>query len=133
MFCGGPISWSTIRQSSLKKADIATSSTEAEYNALLPTCREASWFHQLCGQICLRRNAPITIFCDKSTISLAVNENFSKLTCHINLYQHFVKRNVENGIIKVQFLPTSSMIADGLTKALSKVKFKCFVQSINLC
>ena len=134
MCCGGPISWCTVKQSRIKTADIATSTTEAEYYALVSTCKEASWYYQLCNQIHFRKDLPISVYCDnKSTIALATKENFSKLTCHINLHKHFVERNVKRKIIKVLYIPSLKMLADGLTKALGKLKFKQFVKNINLC
>ena len=112
---------------------MATSSTEAEYYALLSVCKEAIWFKHLLEEVCLRKDCPVPVFCDnKSTIFLATNENFSKETCHINLNHHFVKNSIRDKLITLGFKPTSLMLADGLTKALKTINFKKFVSDLNL-
>ena len=39
---------------------------------------------------------------------------------------------MQEGKIKVDYIPTSNILADGLTKALSKEKFNKFCQQIGL-
>ena len=39
---------------------------------------------------------------------------------------------VENGVIEMVFVPTTEMIADGLTKAVGTEKFKRFIQALNM-
>ena len=51
---------------------------------------------------------------------------------HIDIYQHWLRERVQSGHIKVSWISTNKMIADGMTKALTKQKHKNFVQLLNL-
>ena len=127
MSCGGPILWSTHRP-----ATFAISSTEAEYMALMSATREAISIHHFCNELYLRENKPINLKCDKkSALYLALKANFSRESCHINTYHHFIKKTASDKMVDPQFVKTANMIADGLTKALSKNKFKNFLKAMN--
>ena len=61
----------------------------------------------------------ITIHEDnQSTISMA-----RSLIKHISIKYHFVRDHVIEGAVKLKYCPTKDMIADMLTKGLSKDKF----------
>ena len=127
MFCGEPISWTTHRPSTY-----AVSSTEAEYTALLATTRESVCYRHLREKLFIREDKPITLNCDnKITLHLALKGNFSKESCHT--YHNSIKQYVAEKHIVLNYCRTDDMIADGLTKALKKIKFKRFIESFNLC
>jgi hypothetical protein len=48
------------------------------------------------------------------------------------IHNHWLRQECKNGTIQLQWEPTSKMIADGLTKALSKQKFAHFVKLLRL-
>jgi hypothetical protein len=54
-------------------------------------------------------------------------------TKHISVPFHYVCEQVELGNIRVGYLPTSKMPADGLTKPLTAIAFDRFVQMLGLC
>lgn len=45
-------------------------------------------------------------------------------TKHLDIRYHFIRQHVEDGIIRLEYIPTADMVADGLTKALARVKFE---------
>ena len=47
-----------------------------------------------------------------------------KRTKHIDIRHHFLKDNVENGLISMNFCATDKQIADLFTKALSREQFE---------
>ena len=51
---------------------------------------------------------------------------------HVDIHNHWLRQECKNGTIQLQWEPTSTMIADGLTKALSKQKFAHFVKLLQL-
>jgi len=61
------------------------------------------------------------IYCDNmQTIQLLTKSNAELNTKlqYINIYHHWLRQEVQEGKIKIDWTPTSSMPADGLTKAL---------------
>lgn len=114
----GAITWSSGRQKT-----IALSSTEAEYMALAAAAQEVIWIQQLCQEIKLEINGPTTIFVDNSSaIKLAKSDGYRKRTKHIDLKYHFIREKIGNGIMDVKYCKTELMVADSLTKAVSKEK-----------
>ena len=62
-----------------------------------------------------------TIFCDnKGALELAKNGNFGARTRHIAVAHHFIKEKIEHRIIQVEFVSTTEMIADILTKSTNE-------------
>ena len=76
---------------------------------------------------------PLTIKADnQGTIELAKDNKFYTRTKHIDLCYHFVCEAVEDGKIKMEYIPTSENMADIFTKALAKLKFQEFVGMLGL-
>jgi KUP system potassium uptake protein len=68
-------------------------------------------------------NAPITetttIWEDnQSAIAYSQNALVSEKTKHISLKWHFLKDHLEQGTIKLRYLPTNQMVGDMFTKPL---------------
>jgi len=76
---------------------------------------------------------PITLHADnQSAISLSQNPEFHARTRHIDTAYHYQREKVENGVVKIVYIPTKNMIADGLTKPLTSAKFQQFVKLLQL-
>ena len=56
----------------------------------------------------------------------------SRRTRHINIRYHHFRECTEQGIVDPYYVPTSEMLADGLTKALGRLKFTTFATSIGM-
>ena len=66
---------------------------------------------------------------NQGAIALAKNSVSHSRAKHIDLHHHFVREAIQNKIIWVQYIPTSEMTADSLTKALGREKQeKCTVR-----
>jgi hypothetical protein len=108
---------------SAKQKTIVTSSTKAELLALSYTAKETIWWQQLFKYIGFDPGHELIVHCDNhQTIRLLTKEN-QKLDTklqHINIYQHWLRQEVQARRIKINWLPTNDMLADGLTKALSQ-------------
>jgi ribonuclease HI len=121
---------------SSKQSDIATSSTEAEYVGMTNAAKEAIWIRKLLEELHYAKPDlyPIQILGDNQpAISLTKpdRKDHSKIK-HIESKYHFIRHQVENGVIHLDYIPTNHMAADGLTKALAPNKFKQFIQQIGL-
>ena len=127
---GGPISWTTKRQSV-----VAMSSTEAEYYALSSAAREAAWIRDLLEEIERPVDSPMIIYEDNTaSIRLAertTNTN-SHRTKHISRHRHYIRQEVENGRIKVEWVSTENQVADGLIKPLEKPAFERFLGQLGM-
>ena len=52
------------------------------------------------------------------------NSEFHQRTKHIDIQWHWIRERVEEGSITFNYVPTTEMVADVLTKALSKEQRK---------
>ena len=48
------------------------------------------------------------------------------------MQHHFVRDKVSEGVVELQYTETESQVADGLIKALDKIKFERFRKAIRL-
>jgi len=113
---GSCISWS-----SKKQPTVALSSTEAEYLATTQAAKEAIWLHRLLSQLGHKQALPIIINEDnQSCIALSRNPVFHSRTKHLDVQAHFIRDQTTKGTVALEHCPTKLMIADFLTKPISK-------------
>jgi ribonuclease HI len=127
---GGPIAWNASRQ-----ATVTTSSTEAELLGLSFAAKETMAVARLFSGLRYHLDQQLTIWCDnKQTIRL-VNTEVQRLKTalrHVDIHQCWIRQEVQKGTILVEYIQTSNMAADGLTKLLPKSSFKAFVKQLGL-
>lgn len=127
---GGAIIWKAARQST-----VTTSTTEAELLALEQVSKEAMALKRLFGELTLDLGNCWRIFCDnQQTIRLVVadNERVSTKLRHVDIQNMWLRQEHAKGSFQIEYLETSSMPADGLTKNLSKQQFKKFKAQLRL-
>ncbi|GJV80441.1 copia protein [Tanacetum coccineum] len=109
------VSWSLKRQKS-----VAISSTEAEYIALSGCCVQFLWMRSQLTDYGLGFNK-IPMYCDnKSVIALCCNNVQRSRSKHIDIRFHFIKEQVENGVIELYFVNTEYQLADIFAKPLQE-------------
>nr|GEU83294.1 hypothetical protein [Tanacetum cinerariifolium] len=69
---------------------------------------------------------------EESAIAISCNPIQHSRTKHIHTRYHFIKEQVENGIIELYFVRTEYQLADMFTKALPEDRFKCLVRRIGM-
>ena len=69
---------------------------------------------------------------NQGSIALAHNPVFHSRTKHIDIQHHYIRDEVASKRIELSYVPTEEMIADGLTKALTHVKFHRFVEQMRM-
>ncbi|GJT20475.1 retrovirus-related pol polyprotein from transposon TNT 1-94 [Tanacetum coccineum] len=95
------VSWSSKRQ---KSATI--SSTEAEYIALSGCCARVLWMRSQLTDYGHGFNK-ISMYCDnKSAFALCCNNVQHSRSKHIDIKYHFIKEQVENGVVELYFVRT---------------------------
>ncbi|GJX01464.1 retrovirus-related pol polyprotein from transposon TNT 1-94, partial [Tanacetum coccineum] len=113
------VSWSSKRQKSA-----AISSTEAEYIAMSGCCAQILWMRSQLTDYGLGFNK-IPMYCDnKSAIALCCNNVQHSRSKHIDIRYHFIKENVENGVIELYFVNTEYQLANIFTKALCQERIE---------
>ena len=129
MFAGSPITWASKLQRT-----VSTSTTEAEYLALLYNAKEAVWISELLFEIgYTERVECLKIYCDnKATIELTKNPVFHARTKHIDTAAHYVRELVEDGRIKIEYINTKYQLADCLTKCLGRQQYQNFIKLMGI-
>ncbi|GJR90194.1 retrovirus-related pol polyprotein from transposon TNT 1-94 [Tanacetum coccineum] len=116
-----------------KKQDCTVlSSAEAEYVALSVSCGQVMWMRIQLKDYGFNYNK-ILLYCDsQSAIAISCNPVQHSRTKHIHTRYHFIKEQVENGIIKLYFVRTEYQLADMFTKALLEDRFQYLVRRIGM-
>lgn len=121
------VSGNTICWQSKKQKCVAISSTEAEYYALSTALREAIWIKFWIEQV-FGISQTIKLYCDnQSALEIAHHDSSHQRTKHIDIHYHFIRQYVNDGTVKLQWLPTKSMQADMLTKAMHTKQFQYLI------
>jgi hypothetical protein len=127
---GGPIRWGARTQKC-----VATSTTEAELNAITETIKEAVHLNGLTHELFPHVDATIQLFCDnQSAVIIAQSKpgEHAQRTKHYSLKLAFLRENVEQLSVDFKYLPTEVMPADILTKALGRARVIELRSLINL-
>lgn len=69
---------------------------------------------------------------NQGSIALAHNPVFHARTKHIDIQHHYICDEIAAQRIELSYVPTSEMIADGPTKALTQVKFHGFIAQMKM-
>ncbi|GKB17851.1 hypothetical protein Tco_0851774 [Tanacetum coccineum] len=117
---------------SKKQDSTAMSSAEAEYMALSASCAQVMWGRTKLKDYGFNYNK-IPLYCDShSAIAISCNTVQDYRTKHIHTRYHFIKEQVENGIIELYFVRTEYQLVDMFTKALPKDRFQYLVRRIGM-
>jgi hypothetical protein len=133
MFYGGPISWSSKKQRS-----VATSSCESEYMALASCAKQGQWFAQVFRDLGFAKYIGpdpelVQMLGDnQGSLALTKNAHLNERSKHIDICYHFVRDLAERGRLRVDYIPTANMVADGMTKPLERVAFERFKRQMGL-
>ena len=119
MVSGAPISWKSKKQTC-----VALSTAEAEYIALAFATQEVTWLRELFKDLHNEQTKPTIIHEDnQAAMCIAESPQYHSKTKHIDIKYHYVREKVLDNTIILTYCPTNEMLADMLTKALSKEKF----------
>ena len=100
------------------------STAEAKYVAAASCCAQLLWIRQQLKDFCVDTRC-IPIFCDNTNaINISKNPCQHKGTKHIDIRHHFLRDNVEKGLILMNFCAINEQIADIFTKTQSREQFE---------
>lgn len=127
---GGAIDWKSKRQSTITK-----STTEAELLSLSRTGGEVFAWKRLFSQLNFDPGHDLTSWCDNAqAVGIAMKETPALKTNirHVDIHGMWLREATQKGHVKVEWIPTSNMIADGLTISLGSQKHTTFVRDLGL-
>ncbi|GJS94709.1 retrovirus-related pol polyprotein from transposon TNT 1-94 [Tanacetum coccineum] len=75
----------------------------------------------------------IPLYCDnKSAIALCCNNVQHSRSKHINIRHHFIREQVEKGVVELYFVRTEYQLADIFTKALPRERFEFILPRLGM-
>nr|GEV34737.1 hypothetical protein [Tanacetum cinerariifolium] len=106
--------------------------SKAEYIALSGCCAQILWMRSQLTNYGFQFNK-IHLHCDnKSAITLCCNNVQHSRAKHIDVRYHFIKGQVENGIIELYFVRTEYQLADIFTKPLPRERFNFLIKKLGI-
>jgi hypothetical protein len=128
---GGLIAWRASKQDT-----VTTSTTEAELLALAQVAKEAMFTSRLLKELKVTLpDSTITIQCDNTQTIKLVTKETSRLQTklrHVDIHNHWLRQEAAKGHIRVEYVPSADMLADGFTKVLPANRWKEFLKQLGL-
>ncbi|GKA06464.1 retrovirus-related pol polyprotein from transposon TNT 1-94, partial [Tanacetum coccineum] len=121
------VSWLSKKQKST-----AISSIEAEYIALSGCCSQILWMRSQLTYYDFRFKKIPLYYDNKSVIALCCNNVQHSRAKYIYIRYHFIKEQVENGIVELYFVRTEYQLADIFTKPLPRERFNFLIDKLGM-
>jgi hypothetical protein len=94
---------------------------------------EVLWLRILLGELGLLGKGPLMLYCDnKAAIDIAHNPIQHDHTKHVEIDRHFIKENLDRGVICMPYVSSSNQLADVLTKGLPERLFSLCCSKMGL-
>ena len=126
----GAIDWKSSKQKT-----VTTSSTEAELLAISTAAKETIWWTRFFDSINFDPGHETYIQCDNMQTIRAFSSDTPKFTTklrHVDIHRHWLRQEVQQNRVKIEWTPTTAILADGLTKSLPPQRHKEFVRLMGL-
>ena len=119
-FLGGNlVTWRNKKQNI-----VARLSAESEFKAIVQGLCELLWLKIILDDLRIKWNDPMKLYCDnKSAINIAHYLLQHDRTKHIEVDRHFIKENLEEGVVCISYIPLEHQLVDILTKGLNSSMF----------
>jgi len=125
MMNGGPISWTSQKQTS-----VTLSTIEAEYMALSDAACELIAHIMFFNSIPIELSLPILYTDNQAAESITKHEPEYQRSKHINVRYHFVRDHFGKETFSIKHIPGDQQIADILIKPLPRIKHYRIVQAL---
>jgi len=109
---GAPVCWRSKAQKG-----VTLSSSEAEYVAISDAVKEIKFLYFLLQNIGIDVELPIVVKTDNiGALFMSQNSSTGVKTRHVDTRYHFIRENIEDGILKMEFVKSSDNDSDIFTK-----------------
>lgn len=123
--------WRLVSWFRKKQSSIALSTTEAEYVVVVACCTQLLWMMQTLQDIQITCTPPISILCDnESVISILRNPVMHSNAKRIAIKYHFLREQVLEKNVKLEYVPSKEQVVDIFTKPLPKEPFEYLIQKM---
>jgi hypothetical protein len=125
----------TVDWKSTLQRTVTKSTTEAELLALSLAGSEMEEWYRLFNGLSLKLNQTPVIWCDnQQTVGIVIKEQdkLSTKLKHVDIHQSWIRQEVKDRRLHVQWRSTNQMPADGMTKMLPRQKHTEFIQQLHL-
>nr|GEZ45710.1 copia protein [Tanacetum cinerariifolium] len=120
------VSWSSKKQKST-----AIFTTEAEYIAMSGCCAQILWMRSQLIDNGFDFNK-IPMYCNNRAIALCCNNVQHSRSKHIDIRHHFIREQVERGVVELYFVTTDYQLAYIFTKALPRQRFEFILSRLGM-
>nr|GFC45894.1 uncharacterized mitochondrial protein AtMg00810-like [Tanacetum cinerariifolium] len=121
------VSWSSKKQKST-----AISTTNAEYIAISGCCAQILWMRSQLTDNGFDFNKIPLYYDNHSAITLCCNNVHHSRSKHIDICHHFIREQVERGVVELYFVTTDYQLADIFTKMLPRQRFEFILPRLGL-
>ncbi|GJV87028.1 copia protein [Tanacetum coccineum] len=109
-----------------------STSENAEYIALSRCCAQILWMRSQLTDYGFQFNKIPLYYDNKSAIALCCNNLQHSRAKHIDVCYHFIKEQVENGIVELYFVWTEYQLADIFTKPFPRERFNFLIKNLGM-
>jgi hypothetical protein len=96
-------------------------------------CTEAVWLRKLISDLFDQTLESTIIYCDnQSCIRLFEHPVFHERSKNIEIKYYFIQDKVQEGEVKLEYIPIDEKTMDILTKPLSRIKFAYFREKMGI-
>ncbi len=125
---GGPVSWSSKRQTT-----VALSTVEAEYVSMSRCAQQMVWMQNWLDEVTIAHDMPGVIKGDsRGAIALTKNTKDHGKIKHINIRHHYIRELVKSGTIILEQVPSLENLADLFTKPLPRDHHHRLLSNLNI-
>ena len=103
--------------------------------ALSHAAKDLHWWRRLFQNLTIQFEHDFAIQCNNQQTIRLMDKSAPKLVTklkHIDIHQHWVRQEVQEHSLQIEWVPTSEMPADGLTKELPQQKHEAFIRQLHL-
>ena len=120
-----PVCWRSKAQ-----RGVTLSSSEAEYVAISEAVKEIKFIYYLLQGIGIEIDLPIVVKTDNiGAMFMAQNASSGVRTRHVDTRYHYVRENLEDGIIKIEFVRSDENHSDIFTKNVNQEIYQKHVKN----
>ncbi|GKD39500.1 hypothetical protein Tco_1259707, partial [Tanacetum coccineum] len=105
---------------------------EAEYIALSGCCARVLWMRSQLTDYGIGFNKIPMYYDNKRAIALCCNNVQHSRSKHIDIRFHFIKDQVENGVVELYFVNTEYQLAGIFTEALSRERIEFLINKLGM-